>query len=142
MKKRTLLTLAFGAGLFLAGYSAGHNAGASAASNRVFELRTYTANDGKLQALHARFRNHTTRLFEKHGMTNIGYFQPIDSPLKDNTLTYLLAYPSRDAARKAWDAFRADPVWVKAKDESEKDGVLVKKVDSVFLEPTDYSKIK
>ena len=107
--------------------------------SRVFELRTYTANEGKLEALHARFRNHTTKLFEKHGMTNVGYWSPKDMPLAQNTLVYLLAYPSREAAKQSWENFRNDPEWKKVKAESEANGELVKKVDSVYMDPTDYS---
>src|SRR6266498_318485 len=88
------------------------------AENRVFEMRTYTTNEGKLDALLARFRDHTTRLFEKHGMTNIGYWVPKDEPLSKNTLVYILAYPSREAAKKSWDAFRSDPDWQKVQKES------------------------
>lgn len=115
-----------------------------AAADRVFELRTYTTPPGKLDALKARFRDHTVKLFEKHGMTNIGYFVPQDAPQKDNTLTYLLAHSSREAAAKSWAAFRTDPDWVKARAESEKDGPLTVQggVTSVFLDPTDFSKLK
>ena len=69
---------------------------------RVFEIRTYTTHEGKLDALHARFRNHTLRLFEKHGMTNIGYWSPADKPLSENTLIYVLSHANRDAAKKSW----------------------------------------
>jgi NIPSNAP len=109
---------------------------------RVFELRTYYVNPGKMAALHARFRDHTCKLFEKHGMTVIGFWSPIDKEKSEEVLVYLLAFPSKEAADEAWKAFRADPDWVKAKAASEKDGPLVKKVDSVFLTPTDYSKLK
>ncbi|HZZ82884.1 MAG TPA: NIPSNAP family protein [Gemmataceae bacterium] len=109
---------------------------------RVFEMRTYYANPGKMEALHARFRNHTNKLFVKHGMQLVGYWSPIDKKEAEVKLIYILAYPSKEAAKKSWDAFRADPDWIKAKDESEKDGVLVKKVDSVYMNPTDYSPIK
>ncbi|MBI1788247.1 MAG: NIPSNAP family protein [Acidobacteria bacterium] len=115
---------------------------AAAAAQRVFELRTYTTEEGKLDALNARFRNHTIKLFEKHGMANIGYWVPQDEPRSKNTLVYIVSHASRDAAKKSWDAFRADPDWVKARDESEKGGKIVAKVESVFLSPTDYSKIK
>lgn len=111
-------------------------------SNQVYELRTYTAHPGKLPELHTRFRDHTMRLFEKHGMTNIGYWTPQDSTLAENTLVYLLAYPSRDFATAAWDAFRADPEWVEAKAASEVNGLLVESVQSVFLDPTDFSQLK
>jgi len=112
------------------------------AENRVFEMRTYTTVDGRLDALLTRFRDHTTRIFEKHGMTNIGYWIPKDEPLSKNTLIYVLAYPSRDAAKKSWDAFRADPEWQKAQKESEVSGKIVEKVVSVFMDPADFSKIK
>jgi hypothetical protein len=114
----------------------------SDADARVFELRTYHANPGKMAALHARFRDHTCKLFEKHGMTVIGFWSPIDKDKAEEVLVYLLAFPSKEAADKSWKAFREDPDWVKAKGDSEKDGPLVKKVDSVFLTPTDYSKLK
>ena len=109
---------------------------------RVFEMRIYYANPGKMDALHARFREHTNKLFVKHGMTLIGYWSPIDKKDSEERLIYILAYPSKDAAKKSWDAFRKDPDWIKARDASEKDGVLVKKVDSVNMNPTDYSPIK
>jgi len=112
------------------------------AENRVFEMRTYTTVDGRLDALLTRFRDHTTKLFEKHGMTNIGYWVPQEAPLSKNTLVYVLAYPSREAAKKSWDAFRADPVWQKAQKESEVSGKIVDHVVSVFMDPADFSKIK
>jgi hypothetical protein len=110
--------------------------------SRVFELRTYTAAPGKLEALHARFRDHTLRLFEKHGMKNVIYLSPTDEQLAGNTLVYLISHASREAADKSWAAFRADPEWQKVRSESEKDGKLVEKVDSQYLTPTDYSPLK
>ena len=107
--------------------------------SRVFELRTYTTNEGKLDALNARFRNHTMRIFQKHGMTNVGYWVPQDKP---NTLIYIISHASRDAAKKNWDAFRADPEWQKVAKESEANGKLVNHVDSVYMDATDYSAIK
>jgi hypothetical protein len=115
---------------------------APATGNRFFELRKYTANPGKLDALLARFRNHTNTLFEKHGMTMIGYWVPTDEKLSQNTLIYILAYPSKEAQAKAWKDFQDDPEWIKAKAESEKNGVLVSKVESTFMTPTDFSAIK
>jgi hypothetical protein len=143
--KRTVLVCS--AATFLAGLVAGsvlqsRSIAHAQAANRVFELRTYTAPDGKLDALHARFRNHTTGLFAKHGMTNIGYWRPQDAPLSGNTLVYVLAYPSRQAAKQSWDAFRQDPAWQKARTESEANGPIVSRVESVFLEPADYSPMK
>jgi hypothetical protein len=113
-----------------------------AAGNRVFEIRTYTTPPGKLEALKSRFRDHTIKLFDKQGMKSVGYWVPQDAPLKDNTLIYILAHESREAAAKSWAAFRSDPDWVKAKADSEKDGSLTTKVESVFADPTDFSAIK
>ena len=112
------------------------------AKERVFEIRTYTAEKGRLDALHARFRDHTTKLFEKHGMTNIGYWTPADEPRYKDTLIYILAHESREAAEKSWQAFRDDPDWQKVRDASEADGKIVSKVESVYLNPTDYSAIR
>jgi hypothetical protein len=114
----------------------------SAADARVFEMRTYYAHPGKMKALHARFRDHTCKLFAKHGMTLVGFWSPIDKEKSEEVMVYILAYPSKEAADKAWAAFRADPEWIKAKAASERDGPLVKKADSVFLTATDYSKLK
>jgi hypothetical protein len=112
-------------------------------SGHVFELRTYHAAEGKLAALDARFRNHTRALFEKHGMTNVIYTHPMDADKgAGNTLIYLLAYPNREAATKAWADFRADPIWVNAKKESEKGGALTTSTESMYLAPTDFSKLK
>jgi hypothetical protein len=108
----------------------------------VYELRTYTAAEGKLEALHARFRDHTLKLFKKHGMTNVAYWRPMDDPLKKDTLIYVIKHPSKEAAAKSWDAFRKDPEWLKAKADSEKNGLLTAKVTSVFMEVTDYSPMK
>ena len=124
------------------GFQLGKITSAHAAANRVFEVRTYTAEPGKLDALHARFREHTDSIFKKHGMTSVGYFAPTDDPLSKNTLIYILAFPSRDAATKSWAEFRNDPEWQKVQKESEAHGKLVTKVDSVFTNPTDYSPMK
>lgn len=109
---------------------------------RVFEMRTYVAHPGKLEALHKRFREHTNRLFEKHGMEPIGYWTPTDGEAAKNTLIYILAYPSREAREASWKAFLDDPDWKKAYAESHADGPLVDKVISVFMAPTDYSAIR
>ncbi len=110
-------------------------------ANRVFELRTYTTHPGRLDDLHARFANHTTALFERHGMTNIGYFSPQDAPLAENTLIYVLAHDSRAAGEASWAAFRDDPQWQRAFDESRRDGPLIENVVSIFMDPTDYSQM-
>ncbi len=106
---------------------------------RCFEMRVYYAADGKLDALHARFRDHTTKLFERQGITNVGYWTPVPNP--DRKLIYILAYPSREARETSWKAFMADPEWIAAKAESEKDGKLVDNVESTFLHTTDFSPI-
>jgi hypothetical protein len=106
---------------------------------KVFELRTYTTHEGKLDALQARFRDHTTRIFKKHHMTNVGYWVPQDKP---NTLIYIISHASREAAKANWDAFRADPEWQKVQKESEAGGKIVAKVESVYMDATDYSAIK
>jgi hypothetical protein len=115
---------------------------AQAQGARVFELRTYTAPEGKLGELNARFRNHTMRIFQKHGMTNVGYFTPQDAPLSQNTLVYVISHSSRDAAKQSWAAFGKDPEWQKVANESQVNGKIVAKVESVFLDATDYSPMK
>jgi hypothetical protein len=108
----------------------------------VFELRTYTSYEGKLPEVLARFRDHVTSLFEKHGMTNIAYWVPQDGPASQNTLIYVLAHSSREAATKNWDAFRSDPEWHKIRNETEAHGKLVLKIESVFMDPTEFSPMK
>src|SRR6185295_1654088 len=123
MNKKSLLLLI---PIFAVGFWAGERRGAAAANGRVYELRTYTTNDGKLPDLNARFRDHTMRIFEKHGIKNVWYGVPQDAPLKDNTLVYLISHDSREGAKKAWDAFRNDPDWKKASAASEVNGKIVK----------------
>lgn len=113
---------------------------------RVFELRTYTTNEGKLDALNARFRDHTTRLFAKHGMTQIAYWLPTDKEKgAGSKLIYILAHDSKEAGLASFDAFRKDPDWIKAKTESEKDGPLTINpggVKSIYMKATDFSPIQ
>jgi len=104
---------------------------------RVFEMRTYYAAPGKLDALHARFRDHTTKLLGKHGIKDLGYWVPTDNT--ENMLMFVLAYPSREAREVSWKAFASDPDWIKAKDASEAQGKLVNKVEQRFLTATDFS---
>src|SRR5207249_7260127 len=111
----------------------------SGTSSMVYELRVYHAYEGKLDDLLRRFREHTTKLFEKHGIRNVAYWTPTDDPLKDKTLVYILAHPSREAATANWKAFGADPEWQGVKDKSETNGKLVEKVDSTFMVMTDFS---
>lgn len=110
---------------------------ASEADDQLFELRTYHAAEGKLGDLEARFRDHTTALFTKHGMTNVGYWVPVENA--DNLLIYLMAYPDMKTRKASWKAFVDDPEWKEAFAASRVDGPLVTKVDSLFLEPTDFS---
>jgi hypothetical protein len=148
MISRQWSALVFGAAMFAAGFGArgfvnGDVAHAQAAT-RVFEMRTYTAAPGKFAALQSRFRDHTLRIFEKHGMQNIGYWIPADAPSSENTIVYILAHKDREAAKKSWAAFGADPEWQKVRTASmAPDGAsLTTKVESVFLNPTDYSPMK
>jgi hypothetical protein len=139
----TALAMAFAAGYLTRGAVPGESiafAQAGGSQNgRVFELRTYTVENGKLDLLHARFRNHTGTFFKKHGMTPVVYGKVSDAPLAQNTMVYLLAFPNREAATKSWAEFRADQGWAAVAKES---GVGAVKVDSVFFEPTDYSPMK
>ena len=122
--------------------AADDNKPAPKGDNRVFEMRTYYANPGKMEALHARFRDHTCKLFEKHGMTLIGFWSPVDKDKAQEKMVYILAFPSMEAAKKSWKEFLNDPEWKKVYAESEKDGKLVGKIESVYLNATDYSAIK
>lgn len=147
---RVLSRTAFVAAIFATGFLVGKSsdaplvaaAEAAAPADRVFELRTYTAPEGKLGLLEARFRDHTLKYFEKHGMTNVGYWIPVEEPGASNTIVYLLAHESREAARASWAAFSADPGWQEVSRASQVDGRIVSGVQSVFLRPTDYSPIK
>ena len=127
-------------GLVCAGFAVGR--ASQPASAHVYEMRTYTAAEGKLDAVNARFRDHTRRIFERHNMKSVGYWTPLEGPTAGTTLIYILEHPSREEARKNWAEFSADPEWQKVKAESEKDGRIVAKAESVFLTPTDYSAIK
>ena len=112
------------------------------AQSRVFELRTYTANPGKFEAMKNRFRDHILPLFKKHNLTVVGFWTAADAPLSENTLVYVLAHESREAAKKNWAAFSADPVRKQVWADTEKDGPINMKVESVYLNPTDFSPIK
>ena len=135
------IAAAFVLGFFARGIVLGESV-VSAQSRRVYELRTYTAPEGKLEELHARFRDHTMRIFKNHHIPSVAYFRPEDSPLKENTLIYLISHPSREAAKENWAAFGKDPEWQKVANESQKNGKIVAKVESVFLDATDYSPMK
>ncbi|MCH2126510.1 MAG: NIPSNAP family protein [Pirellulaceae bacterium] len=111
---------------------------------QYFEMRTYIAHDGMLEALHQRFRQHTNRIFSRHGITPVGYWTPADGPAAENKLVYLLAFPDQAACEAAWNSFRADEEWLKIREQSHVDagGVIVKEVISEYLNPTDYSSLK
>ena len=134
------LALAFAAGFAVRDVVPGETVAHAQARPRVYELRTYTAVEGKHDALHARFRDHLLGFFKKHGMTNVVYFKPMDAPLSQTTMMYLLSHESREAAAASWKAFQGDAEWKKVS--SAGGGALSSKVESVFLEPTDYSPMK
>jgi hypothetical protein len=146
MLKNKWLVVAGSTFIFLAGLSAGSllqlGIAHAQAGKHVYELRTYTAPEGKLGELNSRFRDHTIRIFNKHGMKSVLYMTPQDAPDSANTLIYVLEHPSREAAKKAWADFQADPEWQKVSTESQVNGRIVSKVVSVFGDPTDYSPMK
>jgi hypothetical protein len=111
----------------------------STQSETVYELRIYHSYPDKLAALEDRFRQHTSHLFRKHGMIDLAYWTPIEGPLQGKTLIYILQHQSRDAARKSWAAFQADPEWIAVKAASEANGKLAESIDSTFMSPTGFS---
>jgi len=117
-------------------------AGFAAAQSRVYELRTYTCYPAKLEALKARFRDHTIAIFKRHNMESIGYWIPQDPERSSNTLIYILAHPSREEATKNWAEFNKDPEWIKVKADSEAAGPIVQKAESVFMTPAEFSQLK
>jgi hypothetical protein len=141
VKRRTVLQAIPAAALFPASlWAASKVAGNSDdASTGVYELRVYHCAPGKLADLLTRFREHTTKIFERHGMKNVMYWTPMDEPDKSNTLIYVLQHPSREAATANWKAFQDDPEWKSVRDKSELNGKLVEKVDSTFMILTDFS---
>lgn len=108
----------------------------------MFELRIYTATPNNIDNVLARFRNHTTKLFKKHGMENIAYWKSIEKDGTQARLVYILAHKSEEAGKASFDAFRKDEKWIKVRDESEKNGKIVEKVESIYMTPTDFSTIK
>ena len=134
-----VLAMTFGAGFLVRGVLPGEPVAHAQAGGRVFELRTYVVPADKLAPLNTRFKDHTMRLFQKHGITNIGYFTPMDAPKSTNTLVYLIAHPSREKAAENWKAFQTDPDWQAAAKAS---GVPRPEIESVFMTATDYSPLK
>ena len=144
---RALFRISVAAVLVAAGYVAGRltpePVAEAAQAGRVFEMRTYTTNEGKLPALETRFRDHTIKFFDKYNMKSIGYWIPSEGPTSQTTLVYILAHPSREEAKANWAKFSADPDWKKVRADSEVNGtILAKPPESVFLKATDYSPIK
>ena len=154
MTVKRLLLVGLMATLFGAGYMFGRTGGAALISqakanpaellqaDRTYELRTYTAADGKLDNLLARFRDHTMRIFEKHGMTNHGYWLPQDEELRQNTLIYLISHDSRAAGEESWRNFGQDPEWPRVSEESPRDGRIIAGLERIWLDPTDFSLMK
>jgi len=130
------------AAIVLAGLCATTASAVPQDKQRFFEMREYYANPGKMDALHKRFKDHTNKLFTKHGMELVGYWVVASGEQAGQKLVFVLAYPSKEAREKSWDAFQKDADWVKAKADSEKDGPLVAKAVQTFMTPTDYSPIK
>ena len=140
VKRRTLLqSLPSVPFLSAALWAASHPADPKQVSTAVYELRVYHAAPGKLGDLLTRFSQHTTKLFDKHGMKNIAYWTPVDEPQRSDTLIYILQHPSREAAADNWKSFQDDPEWKSVQEKSEANGKLVEKVDSTFLALTDFS---
>jgi NIPSNAP protein len=142
--RRALAVVGIGvlaAGFALFGQVATHRAQAQA-PNRVFELRTYTAHPGKFEAMQARFKAHVIPMFKKHGLNVVGFWTAADAPLSENTLVYVLAHPDREAAKKNWASFQADPEKARVWAETEKDGPINLKVVSMYLNPVEFSPIK
>lgn len=142
MKRRTLLQAIPAAAFLPASLWAASQQGGAASTptaSGVYELRVYHAAQGKLRELLARFRDHTVKLFDRHGMRSVAYWTPVDEPEKSKTLIYILYHPSREAAAANWKSFQDDPEWKSVKEKSEANGTLVDKVDSTYMSLTDFS---
>ncbi len=139
MKRRTLLQSLPAMTFLPTAAWAASQPKADSAPTTVHELRVYHTYEGKLNDLLKRFREHTTKLFEKHGIRNVAYWTPLDEPAKGSTLIYILAHPSREAAAANWKAFQDDPEWRSVRDKSEEGGKIGEKVDSTFMVLTDFS---
>ncbi len=121
------------------GVSGGFMLSSSAQQEKVFELRTYTATPGNLDNLHARFRNHTTRIFNKHGMKVVGYWSPTSDEESGDTMVYMLEHESQDAANASWRAFGQDPEWAEVAAESNANGQILGGIERKYMVATDYS---
>jgi hypothetical protein len=142
VKRRTLLkTLPAAALLAPSLWTEARDAASQQAqdSSGVYELRIYHTAPGKLPDLLTRFREHTIKIFDQHGMKSIAYWVPIDEPEKSNTLIYILYHPSREAAAANWKSLQDDPNWKSVKEKSEANGKIVEKVDSTFMSLANFS---
>jgi NIPSNAP len=139
VKRRTLLQALPAATFLSASLWASSQSDNATPSTGVYELRVYHAAPGKLPELLARFREHTIKIFDRHGMKSVAYWTPVDEPEKSNTLIYILYHPSREAAAANWKSFGDDPEWKSVHDKSEANGKLVDKVDSTYMVLTDFS---
>ena len=138
MKLAGFLSFISGAAVMLGfSYLAGSNP-----SQHVYELRLYHVNEGKIDALIARFGDHTDAIFKRHNMKSVGYWRPEEAPYSQNMFVYILEHPSREEAQKNWAAFQADPDWKKVKADSEINGPLANHIDSYFMDPTSFSALK
>ena len=137
-----MLKTAFVSSMIIAAAITAASTAQAQSSGPVYELRIYTAAPGKLDAVIARIRDHALKLFQKHGMEAVGSWVAADAPASQTTVYYILRHKSREAAKASWDAFFKDPVWIKAQKESEANGKILDKYESVFLTPTAFSKLK
>ncbi len=140
--KIKMKTIAYSVACLLTGFSTGLLINTSAQDQKVFELRTYTATEGNLENLHARFRNHTSRIFRKHGMEIVGYWTPTDPELAEDTLVYVLEHASQEAANASWRAFGQDPEWREVAEASNANGQILGNVERMYMLATDYSPIQ
>jgi hypothetical protein len=140
LKPSYLLAILCGAALMLAIVRL--SASSAQPPHHVYELRLYHVKEGKIDALKARFGDHTDAIFKRHNMKSIGYWSPEDAPDSQNLFVYILEHPSRQEAEKNWTAFQADPEWQKVKKESEANGPLVDHIDHYFMDPTSFSALK
>src|SRR5438309_12005499 len=138
---KMFLSFLCGAALML-GFSVLRGAADAESRPHVYELRLYHVHEGKIDALKARFGDHTNTIFKRHNMKSIGYWSPEDAPASQNLFVYILEHPSREEAEKNWAAFQADPEWKKVKAESEANGPLVDHIDRYFMDPTSFSTLK
>lgn len=138
LKKITFSTITLGVGLVLGVFvtTQAQNSG------KVFELRTYTATPGNLDNLHARFRDHTTRIFRKHGMEVVGYWSPTSEEEREDTIVYILEHQSQAAANASWSAFGQDPEWAKVAEESNANGPILGGIERKYMVATDYSPLR